>query len=327
MQRVGLVQALVGGVEAVRVLHLELAAAQHAGAGAGLVAVLGLDLVEDHRQVLVGRALVLDREGEDLLVGGAEEVVGALAVLEAEEQVAVLLPAAAGLVGLLGQQGRQQDLLAADGVHLLADDAGDVLQDLLAQRQPRPDAGGGAADVPGADEQLVAGGLGVGRVVAQRLDHQAGHALDLCGVGHGSFSCVRKVTPWRLAEGCGARKCVSAALCLGPRFGLSRRGGVPPFRPSAALCLGTRLRLSRRCACGGPGPLRGAVGEVTGRRGRGVGLLRFTSHTPAPPARHLPLWVVEREKRGAQRFSGRGAPITAYGVGALGKRTRRARSW
>jgi hypothetical protein len=189
VQGVRLGQALVLGVEGVRVLHQELAAAQDAGARAGLVAVLVLDLVEDHRQVLVGRALVLDQEGEDLLVGRAEEVVAALAVVQAEQLGAVLLPAAGRLVGLLRQQGGQRDLLGADGVHLLADDPLHVVQDLLAQRQPGPQAGGGTAYVAGAHQQLVAEHLGVRRVVTQCLDHQTGHALDL---GHGSRLLLRK---------------------------------------------------------------------------------------------------------------------------------------
>ena len=94
------VEPLVGGVEGVAVLHHELAAAEQAGAGTRLVAVLGLDLVQPHRQVLVRRVQVLHDEGEHLLVRGAEEVVGTLAVLEPEDTVAVLRPAAGGLVGL-----------------------------------------------------------------------------------------------------------------------------------------------------------------------------------------------------------------------------------
>lgn len=196
MQGVRLGEALVLQVEGVRVLHQELAAAQDAGAGAGLVAVLGLDLVEDHGQVLVGRALVLDQEGEDLLVGGAEEVVAALAVVEAEQLGAVLLPAAGRLVGLLRQQRGERDLLAAHGVHLLADDPLDIGQDLLAERQPGPHAGGGAAHIAGAYQQLVAEYLGVRRVVAQCLDHQPGHALDL---GHDSLLLLLKGDGRRLA--------------------------------------------------------------------------------------------------------------------------------
>ena len=123
VQLVGLVEPGLVEVEGVGVLHDELAAAQDAGARTRLVAVLGLDLVDRQRQVLVGRVHVLDREGEHLLVGRPEQVVVALAVLQAEDVVAVLGPATGGLVGLAGQQRREEQLLGADRVHLLADDA------------------------------------------------------------------------------------------------------------------------------------------------------------------------------------------------------------
>ena len=82
---VGRLQAGVVDVEGVGVLHHELAAAQDAGPGPGFVAVLGLDLVQRQRQVLVGGVQVLHQQGEHLLVGRPEQVVGALAVLEPEE--------------------------------------------------------------------------------------------------------------------------------------------------------------------------------------------------------------------------------------------------
>jgi hypothetical protein len=65
-------------VEAVAVLHRELAPAQQAGAGAGFVAVLGLDLVDDQRQVLVAAVQVLHEQGEHLLVGGGEQEIAPL---------------------------------------------------------------------------------------------------------------------------------------------------------------------------------------------------------------------------------------------------------
>ena len=183
---VRLLQALVGGVEGVGVLHDELAAAQDAGAGPRLVAVLRLDLVEPDGQVLVGGVEVLHDEREQLLVGGPEQVVAALAVLEPEDAVAVLRPAAGRLVGLAGQQRRELQLLRAHRVHLLADDALDVAQHPQAERQPGVDAGGDAADVAGADEQPVARHLGVRRVLPQRAHEQARHPQDHLGVPAGA---------------------------------------------------------------------------------------------------------------------------------------------
>ena len=126
MPAVGGDQAGVVDVERVGVLHHELAPAQEARAGTSLVAVLGLDLVEAQRQVLVRGVQVLDQEREHLLVGGPEQVVGAPAVLQPEQVGAVLGPAVGRLVGLAGQQGREVHLLEARGVHLLAHDPLDV---------------------------------------------------------------------------------------------------------------------------------------------------------------------------------------------------------
>lgn len=174
---VGLLQTFVGDVEGVGVLHDELAATQQPGTGASLVAVLRLDLVDRQRQVLVGAVEILDGEGEHLLVGGAEQQVGALAVLEPEEVVAVLRPPAGRLVGLARQQRGEAQLLA-DPVHLLADDALDAAQHREPEREPGVDPGRGATDVAGAHEQLVAGQLGVGRVLAQGPQEEGRHAHD-----------------------------------------------------------------------------------------------------------------------------------------------------
>ena len=109
---------------------------------------------------------------------GAEQVVGALAVLEPEDAVAVLGPAAGRLVGLARQQRRELQLLGADRVHLLADDPLDVAQHPQAQRQPGVDAGRGPPDVAGAHQQPVARHLGVRRVLPQGAHEQARHPQD-----------------------------------------------------------------------------------------------------------------------------------------------------
>ena len=66
------VELLDVGVEAVGVLHQELAGPQDPEPGAGLVAELGLDLVERDRQLLVRPDQVADDVGDDLLVGRPE---------------------------------------------------------------------------------------------------------------------------------------------------------------------------------------------------------------------------------------------------------------
>ena len=176
VRHVRLVQALIVNVEGVGVLHDELAAAQQTRAGARLIAVLGLNLVQVDRQVLVGGVQVLHQQGEHFLVGGRQQHVCTLTVLEAEEVIAVLVPAVSCLVGLAGQQCGEVNFLRADGVHLFTDDVLDLAQYLQAQGQPGVHAGGCAADVTGADQQLVAGDLSVYGVLAQSAHEEVGKA-------------------------------------------------------------------------------------------------------------------------------------------------------
>ena len=109
-----------------------------------------------------------------------EQVIGALAVDETEQVVAVLGPAVRDLVHLTGEHCGEVDLLGADGVHLLAHDLFDLAQDPPAEREPGVAAGGGAADVAGPHEQAVAGNLGVRGVLAEGADEElteAEHAV------------------------------------------------------------------------------------------------------------------------------------------------------
>ncbi len=169
-------EGLVVDVEAVRVLHDELAPAQQAGAGPGLIAELGLDLVDREREVLVRREQVLHQQGEHLLVGRRQQEVVAVSVLQTKQVVAVFDPAIGCLVGLFRQQGREVDLLEARRVHLLAHDALDIAEDEPSQRQPGETSGRGPTDVAGPHEQSVRGQFGVRRVVAEGAEEEVGHA-------------------------------------------------------------------------------------------------------------------------------------------------------
>ncbi len=164
LRHVARVEPLVGVVERVRILHGEFAPAQQAGTGSRLVTVLVLDLVDRQRQVLVARVEVFHQQGEDLFVGRGEKVVPALAVLEPENAVAVLLPPAGGLVGVTRKERGEMHFVRAGGLHLFADDLLDLALDPKSQRQPREDARRLPADIPRAHEQPVAGHFGVGRV-------------------------------------------------------------------------------------------------------------------------------------------------------------------
>ena len=166
MRGVRLLQAGLGEVERVRVLHQEPAAAQQPAARPGLVAVLGLDLEQDQRVVPVRAAQVPGEQREQLLVGGRQQVPGAASVGEPEDVLAVLVEAAAALVRLAGQQGREGDLLRAERDHLLPDHPGDLVEHQLAQRQPQVPAGRHPPDVPGPGQQPVARRFGVRGVFA-----------------------------------------------------------------------------------------------------------------------------------------------------------------
>jgi len=179
------VEAGLRDVERVRVLHRELAHAQHARFGPRLVAELGLDLVPDLRQLLVAAQLAGKRR-EHLFVGHAERHVGALAVDEPEHLLAHHLPAPRALPDLRGVQRGQLELLAADRVHLRAHDRGDLAHDALPERKQGVGARHELADVARAHEQLVAHGFGVGGVVAQRGDEGFGPAH---GAPRGGMRC------------------------------------------------------------------------------------------------------------------------------------------
>ncbi len=162
---VALLQGVEADVEAVRVLHDELARAQDAALGPCLVALLGLEVVPLLRQLLVAVDLARRQPGDHLFVGEREGEVGALPILETEELVADRVPPAGLLPDLSGVHDRHEHLLAADGVHLLADDLLDLAHDAPAGRQVHVDAGGELAHEAGADHELVAHGLRAGRIL------------------------------------------------------------------------------------------------------------------------------------------------------------------
>ena len=173
---VGVLVGIVGhlerrdiGVERVGILHQELSRPKDAGARAGLVPFLGLDLVPDLWQVAVRADLLGGEPRHDLFVGHPETHVAVVAVLQLEH-LGDAVPAARLLPDLGGMEHRHRDLLSADSVHLLADDRVDLVQHALAHRQIDVDAGGELAHEAGSHHQLVADRLGVGGDLPQRGD-------------------------------------------------------------------------------------------------------------------------------------------------------------
>ena len=174
-----LLQRLLRVMEAIAVLHDELAAAQQAEARADLVAELRLDLIHVQRQLLVGAQLGAHERGDELLMGGAEAELVIVAIVEAHALGTVRVGAAGLLPQLLGLEHGHADLLGAARIHLLAHDVLDLGQHALAQGQKRVDAGSGLADETGAQQQLMAGDLGIGGVFLQRGSIQGAHARDV----------------------------------------------------------------------------------------------------------------------------------------------------
>ena len=104
-------------------------------------------------------------EGHRLLVRHRQDEPPARAVLEVEDLGDLVAPGR--LPELDRRQQRHQHLLAADRVHLLADDLLDLAMHTPAERQERPEARAHLTDEAAAHEQLVARRLRIGRILAQ----------------------------------------------------------------------------------------------------------------------------------------------------------------
>jgi hypothetical protein len=167
-------EALHVTVEAVGVLHHELAGAQHPGAWARLVALLRLHVVKREWEVAVGAHEPGDVEGHDLLVAHGQHHVRALAILELEQLVDRITASALPQLGR--REHRHEHLLGADRVHLLAQDPHHLLVHAPAGRQPGPHPGPDLADEPGAHHHLVRDGLRISRRLALGGQQELGEA-------------------------------------------------------------------------------------------------------------------------------------------------------
>ena len=149
-------EILLGGVEGVGVLHGELADPDEAAPGTGLVPELGLDLVDHEGVFLVGARDVVGHVDGGLLVGHAQAHIRPGPVLEAEHFAADAVPAA-GTLPEAGRHGHgEEDLLAVDPVHLLPEDALDLVLDALGGREQGIDAVAHLFHISAAGHEILA---------------------------------------------------------------------------------------------------------------------------------------------------------------------------
>src|SRR6185369_4244720 len=183
---------VVVDVKRVGVLHQELAPAHEAEARPDLVPELDLHLIQVLRQVAIRADLAADDVGDDLLVGRPEAEVALVAILDAQQLLAVVLPATRLLPQLRRADRRHENLLRAAAVHLLADDALDVADHAQAKRQQVVDAARHLPQHAGADHQLVTDYFGIGGRFFQRRNERASEAhadwRDLRGCRRGRAS-------------------------------------------------------------------------------------------------------------------------------------------
>src|SRR5699024_12264059 len=104
LARIGLLESFISHIDRVRVVHVELTAAKDTSAWILFVTVLGLDLVQRNREVLVGGVHVFNRLGKHFLMGWPQQHVRALAVFQAEQVIAIFGPAIRKLIWLTWQK-------------------------------------------------------------------------------------------------------------------------------------------------------------------------------------------------------------------------------
>ena len=170
-----LLQALLRGGEAVGVLHDELATAHQAKAGTELITELVLDVIEIHRQLLVGTQLIAHQGSHGLLMRGSEHELTAVAVIKAHKLLAIRIDTA-GLTPQLGiDHDGHHELLGAGSIHLVAHDVLDLANRAPRERQIGIETGGLLANHAGTKQQAMARKLGVSRILFERRSIQLRH--------------------------------------------------------------------------------------------------------------------------------------------------------
>jgi len=123
-------------VERIGILHDELARTHYAETRPDLVAEFRLHLVEVDRQLLVAAQFAAGDVGDDLLVRRPEAVFAVAAIVHAQQQGAVFVPASRFLPEFGRLHGGHQQFERPGAVHLLAYHPLDLAQHAQAEWHP-----------------------------------------------------------------------------------------------------------------------------------------------------------------------------------------------
>ena len=156
---VGLPCGIGVDVKGIGILHQEFPPPHDAEARPHLVTELPLDVIEVQRQRLVAAHMAAEDIGDLFLVGRTVEHVALVPVLDPQHLGAVIIITARLLPQLGRLDGRHHDLDGPGTVLLFADKLRDLVENLLAERQPGIDAGAGLLDHAGTKHQPVRGDL------------------------------------------------------------------------------------------------------------------------------------------------------------------------
>jgi hypothetical protein len=155
-----LVVGVAGGVgvdiTGVQVLHEKLASAHESKAWAHLVAKLGGNLKEAHRQAALAVAQRVAKNcAHSLFVRWTETEIGIATIAQSKHLVARTGPPPALLPNRRRQQRCHGNALSAHAGHLLLHDERQLAQHALRQRQQRVDAGRHSANKSGLKQKFV----------------------------------------------------------------------------------------------------------------------------------------------------------------------------
>ncbi len=152
---VGLLGTLFVLVKGVGVFHDELTAAHQTETGADFITEFRLYLVQIDRQLLVGLDFAANEISDDFFVRGAEAVIATMAVINAKEFLAVVIPAAGFTPQVSGLNHGHEHFHGTGAVHFLTYDLSHLVDGAQAERQVVVNTAGELADHARAHQQFV----------------------------------------------------------------------------------------------------------------------------------------------------------------------------